>query len=222
MYHRRKLQRSMFLTQEYPYDPTPLAIPVGEVSVRVYYPMNRTYTTRADSWKYLWEATVPLAKNIYSRNLSGKTICNINCGLGMISTAARLAGATKVYAVDTYEECKFFVSLNARSNAAGGILVQNTIPETQFDVTAGADTMYMLRGTDEIQSHIHTLMSTVAQDGVLLLAETQWMGAEEKIKIVHDMEYEVNTIYTEELYWWDTPEEKRWSKQVYIHQIQHR
>lgn len=222
MYHRRKLQRSMFLTQEYPYYPTPLAIPLGGVSVRVFYPLNRTYTTRADSWKYQWEATVPLAKNLYSRNLSGKTVCNINCGLGMVAVTARLAGATKVYAMDTYEECQYFVSLNSRANAAGQILVQNSIPATQFDVIAGADTMYMLRGTDTIQSHIHTLMSQVTLDGVLLLAETRWIGAEEKIKIVHDMEYEVNTIYTEELYWWDTPEEKRWSKQVYIHQIQHR
>lgn len=212
----------MLLSQTFPYYDTPLAIPIGDMPVRIYYPQDRTYQSITDSWKYLWEASVPLARELHRTGVSGKAVLNLNCGLGIIAMTAKMAGASAVHAVDTYEECPFFISLNSRSNAAGKIYVHSAPPAQLFDIVVAADTIFTLRTHDDIRQHITALMSHVAPNGVLLLGETRWISSEERIGVAESMEFDVQTIYTEELKWWDTPEEKRWSKQVYIHRIQSR
>jgi predicted nicotinamide N-methyase len=212
----------MLLNQEYPYDPTPLAVPLCERPVRLYYPLDRAYTTPSDSWKYLWEATVPLAKTLCGVDMSEKHVLNVQGGLGMVAITAKLLGAKSVYVHDTYEEYPFFISLNARANAAGGIIVIDRIPDMTFDIVIGADTIYQLRTEEEVQRHIDSLMKLVSPTGVLLLGETRWKDATRKIAVVENMTYNVDTTFTEEFRWWDTPEDKRWSKEVYIHRIQHR
>lgn len=211
----------MLINQVYPYDPTPLAVPLCKRPIRIYYPLDRTYNILSDGWKYLWEASIPLTKTLCDVDIAGKRVLNIRCGLGLIAVTAKLLGAKSVYAYDTYEECPFFISLNARSNAAGEIIAVNYIPNMTFDVVIGADTLYQFRTDEDIQHHIDSLMRLVSPTGVLLLGETQWMDAPRKIAVVEAMTYDVNTTVTEEFKWWDTPEDRRWNKQVYIHRIQH-
>jgi ETFB lysine methyltransferase len=102
---------------------------------------------RLPYWADLWPSSQMLAAELLTRNGTGQRMLELGCGLGLVATAASLAGYD-VTVSDYYEEAMEFATLNAARNGAPAIRsrhldwrsVASDVP--QFDLVVAADVLY--------------------------------------------------------------------------------
>ena len=104
---------------------------------------------RLPYWAELWPSAHVLAEELLVRDLAGRRVIELGCGVGLPSIAASLLGAT-VLATDWYEEALDFTRANAVASGARveTLLVDwNAPPAALFthggaDLVIGADVLY--------------------------------------------------------------------------------
>lgn len=99
-------------------------------------------------WAVLWRSGVALAHEVAGAELSGSSVVELGCGLGVPSLAAARAGAA-VLATDASPEALELVELSARTN---GLLVRTALADwsdaaalverAPFDLVLAADVLY--------------------------------------------------------------------------------
>lgn len=103
---------------------------------------------RLPYWADLWPSAIALARWLSERDLAGKRILELGCGVGLPSVIALARGA-EVVVTDHYEAAMDFAVFNARENEARepeAFLLDWDRPEIdglgRFDLVIGADIIY--------------------------------------------------------------------------------
>ena len=102
-------------------------------------------------WAELWPSGVALARQVHGRAWRGARVLELGCGLGLVATAAALAGA-RVLATDWSAASIAATQANAERNGATveAAVVDWNHPElllarAPWDVVVGADILYEAR-----------------------------------------------------------------------------
>ena len=129
---------------------------------------------RLPYWAELWPSAVALARCVSTRDLAGRRIVELGCGVGLPSVIALACGA-EVTATDHYVAALDFVRYNARANLGfepKTRLLDWHTPETKgfgpFDLILAADVLYEPRNVPALAALILTLL---APGGEVLLAD---------------------------------------------------
>jgi predicted nicotinamide N-methyase len=122
-------------------------------------------------WAELWPSGLALARHVAARELSGRRVLELGCGLGLPALAAAMRGA-EVLATDWAEDAVGLLRRNAERN--GVFLrvarVRWSDPEpllraAPWDLVLGADLLYEARNAEQLAELVPQL------GGELLLAE---------------------------------------------------
>jgi predicted nicotinamide N-methyase len=107
-------------------------------------------------WAELWPSAVDLARAVAARDLHGRSVVELGCGLGLPAIVAALAGA-RVLAVDWSEDALEFVRANARRNGAELELLRCSWSEAApllerapFDLALASDVLYERRDVEPL------------------------------------------------------------------------
>jgi predicted nicotinamide N-methyase len=129
---------------------------------------------RLPFWAELWPSGSALAGAVAGRSLAGRRVLELGCGLGLVSVAAALAGAS-VLAVDRSPEATRFAALNAARN---GVALETAVvafdqPErllaaAPWDLVLAADVLYEQRNVAVL---VWLLPRLVAPIGEVWLAD---------------------------------------------------
>lgn len=122
-------------------------------------------------WAELWPSGLALARHVAARELSGRRVLELGCGLGLPALAAALRGAD-VLASDWAEDAIELLRRNAERN---GVrlrveLVRWSEPEpllrgAPWDLVLGADLLYEARNAEQLAGFLSKL------GGEVMLAE---------------------------------------------------
>jgi len=102
---------------------------------------------RLPYWAELWPSSRALAERVLAMRGEGRSLLELGCGAGLVSTCASLAGFD-VVASDYYEDALRFTRVNAARNAAhpprGLLLDWRHLPSNtpRFDVVLASDVLY--------------------------------------------------------------------------------
>ena len=130
---------------------------------------------RLPYWAELWPSAHVLAADLAARDLRGRRVVELGCGVGLPSVVAALGGAD-VLATDWYDEALRFVAWNAA--AAGAEVV--TLPmdwsapppgllaRPPADLVVGADVLYEERNGPALAALVPRIL---APDGELVVAD---------------------------------------------------
>ena len=140
---------------------------------------------RLPYWADLWPSGRVLAQTLGSRDLTGRTVIELGCGVGLPSIAALLAGA-RVLATDWYEPALDYAARNAERSCPDRqldtLLVDWADPPAAlvgaapFDLVIGADVLYERRNGQALAKLLPRL---VAPDGEVLIADPRRPEARE-------------------------------------------
>jgi predicted nicotinamide N-methyase len=130
---------------------------------------------RLPYWAELWPSAHVLAGHLAARDLRGRRVVELGCGVGLPSVVAALGGAD-VLATDWYDEALRFTAWNA---AAAGASVA-TLPDDwaapppallagpPADLVVGADVLYEERNGPALAGLVPRIL---APDGEVLVAD---------------------------------------------------
>jgi predicted nicotinamide N-methyase len=125
-------------------------------------------------WADVWPSSLALARAVAARSLRGARTLELGCGLGLVATAAALAGG-RVLATDWSGEATRFTALNARNNDARveTALVDWSAPEeivacAPWQLVLGSDVLYERRNVDQM---IDLLPRLVDRTGEVWIAD---------------------------------------------------
>ena len=102
---------------------------------------------RLPYWADVWPSARALADRVIGLRGAGKSLLELGCGAGLVTTAALLAGF-RVCATDYYEDALLFTELNGRHNSGQGLTTRlvdwRRLPTNlgRFDVVVGSDVLY--------------------------------------------------------------------------------
>lgn len=102
---------------------------------------------RLPYWADIWPSARVLAKRVLEENGAGRSLVELGCGAGLVSSAAAVAGFD-VAATDYYEDALRFTRLNAHRNSgrdvATRLLDWRAMPDdsTGYDVVVASDVLY--------------------------------------------------------------------------------
>jgi len=102
---------------------------------------------RLPYWAELWPSARVLGEHILRMNGGGRTLLELGCGAGLVTTCASLAGFD-VTATDYYEDALTFARVNAWRNGAQPIHTRAVdwralrAPPERFDVVIASDVLY--------------------------------------------------------------------------------
>jgi predicted nicotinamide N-methyase len=129
---------------------------------------------RLPFWAELWPSGSALARVVAGRDLRGRRVLELGCGLGLVSVTAALAGAS-VLAVDRSPEAISFAAANAARN---GVTLQTALApfdrpgrllrEAPWDLVLAADVLYERRNVPVL---VWLLPRLVDATGEVLLAD---------------------------------------------------
>ncbi|MGE0026761.1 MAG: methyltransferase [Thermoleophilia bacterium] len=132
---------------------------------------------RLPYWAELWPSAHVLAADLAERDLRGRRVVELGCGVGLPSVVAALGGAD-VLATDWYDEALRFVAWNAAASGVGGdvatLLVDWSSPPPALlarppaDLVVGADVLYEERNGPALAALVPRLL---APDGELVVAD---------------------------------------------------
>ena len=118
-------------------------------------------------WAELWASGVRLAAAVADRDVSGLTVLELGCGLGVPSVAAALGGA-KVLAVDWAQEALDVTQQNAERNGATVETMradwskpEPLLARGPFDLVLCADVLYETRNVDALLELLPKLTAEV-------------------------------------------------------------
>ncbi len=137
---------------------------------------------RLPYWAELWPSAHVLAAELAARDLRGRRVVELGCGVGLPSVVAALGGAD-VLATDWYDEALRFVAWNA--DAAGAevatLPVDWTAPPCRLlarppaDLVVGADVLYEERNGPALAALVPRIL---APDGELVVADPRRLHAD--------------------------------------------
>jgi predicted nicotinamide N-methyase len=102
---------------------------------------------RLPYWAELWPSARVLGDRIGAMHGGGRTLLELGCGSGLVTTCAALAGF-ETTASDYYEDAVRFARVNARRNGApdvhGAVLDWRDLPPRRpaYDVVVASDVLY--------------------------------------------------------------------------------
>lgn len=138
---------------------------------------------RLPYWADLWPSSIALARHVAGKDLSGRRVVEVGCGVGLPAMAALTNGA-EVTATDHYEAALDFAAHNARENTGRDLStamldwrVPGTWEETgRFDLLLGGDVLYERRNLGPLADVVEALLSP---EGEALFADPGRSGAGE-------------------------------------------
>ena len=120
-------------------------------------------------WAELWPSGIELAYAVSERELTGRSVLELGCGLGLPSIAAALAGG-RVLATDRSPDAIALTRANARlSGAELETDVRAWTPGTAlaergpWDLVLGADVVYNQRNVDELLVELPRLVDDTGE-----------------------------------------------------------
>lgn len=136
---------------------TEATVKVGDLDYRITHPAAADalideeefeHDERLPYWADLWPSAIALARWLSGRNLRGKRVLELGCGVGLPSVVSLLRGA-EVVVSDQYAAAMDFAVFNARSNKGrepDTFLLDWRRPELdglgRFDLVIAADVLY--------------------------------------------------------------------------------
>jgi predicted nicotinamide N-methyase len=107
-------------------------------------------------WAEVWPSSLALAGAVGARSLRGARTLELGCGLGIVATAAALAGG-RVMATDWSAEAIRFTAANAQRNGArvSTAIVDWSAPDAivagaPWQLVLGSDVLYERRNVDQM------------------------------------------------------------------------
>lgn len=102
---------------------------------------------RLPYWADIWPSSIVLAEHALTLEGKGRRLLELGCGLGMVASAAAMAGFD-VLATDYYEDAMHFTRVNVSRNA--GVDVETRLVDWRrlpadlgtFDVVLASDVLY--------------------------------------------------------------------------------
>jgi predicted nicotinamide N-methyase len=143
---------------------------------------------RLPYWAELWPSARVLAEQVLGMEAAGRTLLELGCGSGLVSTCASLAGFD-VVASDYYEDALRFARVNAVRNGAtaprGLVLDWRRLPTDlpTFDVVLASDVLYE-RSYGPIVAR--AIGAALADRGHAFVADPGRVGREEFIRTLKD------------------------------------
>lgn len=135
---------------------------------------------RLPYWADLWPSARVLGEHVLHMQGNGRTLLELGCGAGLVTTCAALAGF-EVTASDYYEDAVRFAEWNASKHGApiarGMHLDWRHLPEdlARYDLVIASDVLYE-RPYGEIVARV--IARTLAADGTALVADPGRVGRE--------------------------------------------
>ena len=130
---------------------------------------------RLPYWAELWPSALVLAEHLAARDLRGRRVVELGCGVGLPAIVAALAGAD-VLASDWYADALAFAGANAAAagTAIQTLLVDWTAPPPALlampaaDLVVGADVLYEERNGPALAALVPQIL---APGGELVVAD---------------------------------------------------
>lgn len=128
---------------------------------------------RLPYWAELWPSSRTLAECMLATRGDGRSLLELGCGTGLVSTCASLSGFA-VVASDYYEDALRFAEVNSWRNKAtpprGLLLDWRHLPADlpRFDVVIASDVLYEQPYAALIA---HAIDASLADDGVAVVAD---------------------------------------------------
>jgi predicted nicotinamide N-methyase len=130
---------------------------------------------RLPYWAEVWPSSVALASNIPAPapGIGGRALLELGCGVGLVATAATLAG-WDVTATDYYEDALLFTRANVRANTGRSVATRmvdwKEIPPDfpRFVCVLAADVIYEVRYATMVAD---VLARTLAVHGTAVIAD---------------------------------------------------
>lgn len=139
---------------------------------------------RLPYWAELWPSSRVMAERLLGMDGRGRSLIELGCGSGLVSTCASIAGFDVVVS-DYYEDALRFARVNAARNRARVprpmLLDWRHLPPglPRFDVVVASDVLYE-RAYGRIVAQ--AMAALVAPTGIALLADPGRVGREEFIR----------------------------------------
>ena len=128
---------------------------------------------RLPYWADIWPSSRVLAARLLEENGAGRSLIELGCGAGLVSSAAAIAGFD-VVATDYYEDALLFARVNANRNAERDIgtrsLDWRDVAQDigRFDCVVASDVLYERTYGTLVASVFDRLL---ARDGFALMAD---------------------------------------------------
>ena len=128
---------------------------------------------RLPYWADVWPSSLILAKRLANEAGEGRSLLELGCGLGIVSTAAMRSGYT-VLASDYYEDALNFTRANAWRNLgrdpATRMIDWRALPEDlgTYDAIVAADVLYEMAYAELVAD---ALAAALAPRGVAIIAD---------------------------------------------------
>jgi len=176
-------------------------VPIGSRAISILHPESAEdliderdfeHDERLPYWAELWPSSHVLGERLLSLNGRGKSLLELGCGSGVVSTCASLAGFDVVVS-DYYEDALRFARVNAARNGAriprGLLLDWRHLPPTlaRFDFVIASDVLYE-RSYGGVIAKV--IAATLAPDGTALVADPGRVGREEFIRALGHVDLE--------------------------------
>jgi predicted nicotinamide N-methyase len=141
---------------------------------------------RLPYWAELWPSSRILAECMLAMRGHGRSLLELGCGAGLVSTCASLSGFD-VVASDYYADALLFAEVNAWRNDAprprGLLLDWRHLPPdlTRFDVVIASDVLYEQPYADVIA---HAIDASLAENGVAFVADPGRVARENFLRAI--------------------------------------
>ena len=138
---------------------------------------------RLPYWADIWPSSLILARRLANEAGGGRSLLELGCGLGIVSTAAMRAGYT-VVASDYYEDALSFTRANAwrnlRREPTTRMIDWRALPEDlgTYDAIVAADVLYEMTYADLVAD---ALAAALAPRGVAIIADPGRVGVDQFI-----------------------------------------
>lgn len=139
---------------------------------------------RLPYWAEIWPSSRVLGERLLTIDGRGRSLIELGCGAGVVSTCASLAGF-RVTVSDYYEDALRFARVNAARNGApvpkASVLDWRHLPPDlpRFDVVIASDVLYE-RPYGKIVAH--AIDAVLAPDGFALVADPGRVGREDFLR----------------------------------------
>jgi predicted nicotinamide N-methyase len=149
---------------------------------------------RLPYWAELWPSARVLGERIGAMPGEGRTLLELGCGSGLVTTCAALAGF-QVTASDYYEDAVRFTQINARRNGASDVqgmaLDWRHLPirRRRYDVVVASDVLYE-RPYGSLVAR--TIDAFLAASGVAYLADPGRVGRDAFLAALDDLALRVD------------------------------
>jgi len=158
---------------------------------------------RLPYWAEIWTSSLELARLcMESLDLSGKTVLELGCGVGLAGIAAARAGA-RVIMTDYEEDALLFARCNAVRNLSADITAKQVgtalldwreaSSGDQYDVVIGSDVTYERRQFPHL---LRVLQESVATGGIALLTDPDRSVTNDFLSMAREVGFAVETMRT--------------------------